>query len=149
MSTTSVTIRHNAEMAHRLPILPGKCQSLHGHSFWFEIEVEGPMDAFGVIVEYGRLKKVVREWIDENLDHGTVLGMEDPLVKALEEDPYHKKLFVFDGEQTSHLWPTVEALAHLLAETVQYIIDETAGLNGRVIRVKVDETHVNSATWYV
>lgn len=149
MAKTAVLIRHNFEMAHRLPVLPGKCMNLHGHGWWAEITVEGPMDSNGVIVEYGRLKKSVREWIDAYLDHGTALGIDDPLIKALDEDPYHSKTFVFgaDEDYPEFPWPTVEAIAHLLAETTQNLIDKTVGLSGLVTRVKVDETHVNSAIW--
>jgi 6-pyruvoyltetrahydropterin/6-carboxytetrahydropterin synthase len=33
MSGSSVTIRHSFEAGHRLAHIPGKCQSLHGHSW--------------------------------------------------------------------------------------------------------------------
>lgn len=149
MATTTVSIKHNAEMAHRLPVLPGKCQNLHGHSWQFEIEVEGEMDINGVIIEYGAFKKVVRDWIDRELDHGTALGQDDPLVAAFAADPYHKKTFVCSVEEWGFDWPTVEAMSHIVANATQGLIDTTVGLRGTVVSVKVQETGVNAATWRI
>lgn len=147
MATTSVMIKHNAEMAHRLPILPGKCQNLHGHSWLFEIEIEGPMDVNGVIIEYGAVKKIIRDWIDANLDHGTALGEDDPLINALQKDKYHSKTFVVNRFDYDFGWPTVEAMSHIMAIESQALIDGTAGLRGTVVRVRVQETAVNMAEW--
>jgi 6-pyruvoyltetrahydropterin/6-carboxytetrahydropterin synthase len=58
--THLVTIRHNFETAHRLPHLPGKCQSLHGHSWWAEVTVAASeLSRGGLVVEFGALKKEV------------------------------------------------------------------------------------------
>lgn len=153
--TVSIAIQHNAEMSHRLPILPGKCQNLHGHSWQFHITVLAPMDDNGVSVEYGTLKRVIRAWIDEYLDHGTALGLEDPLVKALQQDSYHKKTFIFGDPHslaTRDLkWPTVENMAILLSRVVRNLFTtsehRTAFPGCIVSEVTVQETAVNSATW--
>lgn len=146
--TTSVTVRHNFEAAHRLYALGGKCRNLHGHSWWAEITVEAEPVA-GIVVDFGRLKSIVREWIDQNLDHGTMIGHEDPLLPALREDG--TKLFVFGGLDAnppawSMAWPTVENVARLL----YLVIGDMLGAHGlgervRVTRVRVSETHVNAA----
>ena len=79
-----VSVAHTFEAAHRLPHLPGKCVSLHGHSWRVEVTVTAPRpDRNGIVVEFGAWKKALRSWIDQHLDHGTMLGADDPLIGAL------------------------------------------------------------------
>lgn len=135
-----VTVRHNFESGHRLPYLPGKCQSLHGHSWWAEVTVEAPALDAGLVVEFGPFKQQLRRWIDEHLDHGLMLGPEDPLVPVLA--PYGMKIHQVPG------WPTVENVAALLAQVAgDALFDLVHAPQARVTRVKVSETHVNAGTW--
>jgi 6-pyruvoyltetrahydropterin/6-carboxytetrahydropterin synthase len=139
--SSSVTVSHNFETAHRLPHLPGKCVSLHGHSWWVEVTVAAPqLDDDGMVVEFGRFKAALREWIDRNLDHGVMLGPHDPLVEPLRAESC--KVYLTPS------WPTVEAVAaHLaaVADELLYGIDHATG--ARVSGVEVYETHVNRAGW--
>ena len=138
--THLVTVRHNFETAHRLPHLEGKCQSLHGHSWWAEVTVSGPELAAGVLVEFGPFKKGLRAWIDRNLDHGTMLGPDDPLLPVLRA--HDCKVYVVGG------WPTVENVAGLIAVQSQRILGDLVRAPGcAVARVAVRETHVNEAAW--
>jgi 6-pyruvoyltetrahydropterin/6-carboxytetrahydropterin synthase len=162
----AVTVRHSFETAHRLPALGGKCVSLHGHSWQVEWTVAGYPDDTGVLVEYGHLKRVLRGWVDTRLDHGTMLGVADPLAPLLEgqgckvfrfgvggEDPARTR----DAEDliSDHPWPTVESVAVLLARAGSLCLAEATGgyLDGsdlrrlRVSRVCVQETAVNAAEW--
>lgn len=144
----SITIRHNFEAGHRLPHLPGKCQSLHGHSFWAEVEIQGQCtDDDGILVEYAEAKRYLRKWVDDNWDHGLILGEEDPLVAILMP---HGKVYVLHG-----LWPTVETLALALGSTMEgWCHDRNRDPIGRqtkptihVRRCTITETSVNAATW--
>lgn len=136
-----VTVRHNFESGHRLPHLPGKCENLHGHSWWAEVTVEAPGDLGpgGFVVEFGPFKQQLRRWIDEHLDHGLMLGTDDELLPLLSR---YGKVHPVPG------WPTVENVAGLIAgvaeERLQGLVRATGA---RVTRVHVAETHVNAATW--
>lgn len=136
--TSLVTVRHNWETGHRLPHLPGKCQSLHGHSWWGEVTVAGEVDDNGVLVEFGAFKAQLREWIDLRWDHGLILGSADPLVPVLIN---HGKVYVMDA------WPTVENVASHLAGITMGVIIAMGGDPAMVVRVDVTETHVNRASW--
>jgi 6-pyruvoyl-tetrahydropterin synthase len=147
----AVSVRHNFETAHRLPILGGKCSNLHGHSWWADISIESPHLEDGVLVEFGCLKRRVRTWIDDNLDHGAMLGHQDLLVGAL--SAVGSKVFVF-GEHplTDGLdWPTVENVAELIARATMTLLADGDGCGShpaaQVAHVKVTETHVNAAHW--
>lgn len=136
-----VRVRHNFETAHRLMHLPGKCQNLHGHSWWADITVEAPALAAGMVVEFGPYKQKLRAWIDENLDHGAMLGSDDPLVPILEG--MKSKLYVFPQD-----WPTVENVAKLLSDVAEDILHELVRApDAKVSQVFVQETHVNGAGW--
>ncbi|MFE4329646.1 6-pyruvoyl tetrahydropterin synthase family protein [Streptomyces sp. NPDC056831] len=137
----AVTVRHNFETGHRLPHLPGKCQSLHGHSWWTDVTVEAPdLSHAGMVVEFGPFKKQLRRWIDEHLDHGLMLGPDDPLLPVLLQ--YGMKVHQVPG------WPTVENVAALLARVAgDALFDLVRAPGARVTHVRVSETHVNAATW--
>ncbi|MFE5027904.1 6-pyruvoyl tetrahydropterin synthase family protein [Streptomyces sp. NPDC056656] len=136
----AITVRHNFETAHRLPHLPGKCVSLHGHSWWAEITVAAPELTGGLVVEFGPFKHAVRTWIDEHLDHGVMLGADDPLLPILRS--HGCKTYAMPG------WPTVENTASLLATIAGTALDDLAHAPGAAVaRVHVQETHVNSALW--
>jgi 6-pyruvoyltetrahydropterin/6-carboxytetrahydropterin synthase len=137
----AVTVRHNFETGHRLPHLPGKCVSLHGHSWWVEATVEtDEMTDGGLVVEFGPFKKSLREWIDTHLDHGVMLGPIDPLLPVLRS--HSCKVYEVEG------WPTVENVAALLADVTSKALEGLVRAPGaRVTRVHVQETHVNAATW--
>jgi 6-pyruvoyltetrahydropterin/6-carboxytetrahydropterin synthase len=138
----SVTVKHNFETAHRLPELGGKCFNLHGHSWWVEITVAAPaLDEAGIVVEFGAFKRAVREWIDTHLDHGAMLGTDDPLRAVL--CSMGCKVFEFEDS-----WPTVEATAELLASIASGILTQVPHAKGaRVVSVDVRETAVNEASW--
>lgn len=166
-------VRHNFETAHRLPFLGGKCMNLHGHSWDVEVTFyahafKSGMNSNGISLEYGLLKKVVRSWIDDKLDHGCMLGVKDPLLPfLLEED---SKVFVFGDvnflhnmtEQESrssynvpapdrnypHLpWPTVEATARMISETIQELVNGVFNPILSITSVLVTETSTNAALW--
>jgi 6-pyruvoyltetrahydropterin/6-carboxytetrahydropterin synthase len=147
VSITTVAVRHNFETAHRLPQLGGKCTSLHGHSWWAEVTVAGVPDEAGVVLDFAALKAELREWIDQALDHATMLGAADPLVAPLLAEGCRVFLFGYEGDATRDLsWPTVENVAELLARVTDRILAGLAeGRWLRVERVRVTETHVNAA----
>jgi 6-pyruvoyltetrahydropterin/6-carboxytetrahydropterin synthase len=135
-----VTVKHNFETGHRLPHIAGKCQHLHGHSWWASVTVAGPELEAGILTEFGPFKRLLRDWIDSNLDHGMMLGPEDPLIPVLQG--HGCKIYVTPG------WPTVEATAVLIAEVADTLIHEVVRAPGaRVVQVDVQETHVNQASW--
>lgn len=137
----TVSVRHNFETAHRIPVLGGKCENLHGHSWWAEITVTAPeLSPAGTVVEFGAFKKLVRQWIDVHLDHGTILGAEDPLLPILDE--HGCKTYRIDG------WPTVERVAELLGNMAERGLSLAHPVPGAYVsRVHLSETHVNAATW--
>lgn len=146
MTSTTLSVRHNFETGHRLPFLPGKCESLHGHSWWVEVTIEAP-GHHHLLIEFGKFKKGLRDWVDLHLDHGLMLGDDDLLVGLLSE---HGKVYRFGSAPFTQdlAWPTVENVAALLARVADEVLRSTTRAPGcRVVEVQVSETHVNKAGW--
>src|SRR5947207_10961988 len=76
------------EAAHRLPTFPEghKCRRLHGHSFRFDVVVEGEVDpAKGYLIDYGDIKRVT-DPIVRQLDHyylNEIDGLQNPTSENL------------------------------------------------------------------
>ena len=62
-----VGVTEHFDSMHRLPGHP-KCGVPHGHTYRVDVEVEGPVDAGGMIIDFDLLKKSLRE-ILAPLDH--------------------------------------------------------------------------------
>ena len=71
------------EAAHALPTFPPdhKCRRLHGHSFRFDVVVEGNVDPVkGYLIDYGEIKRAA-EPIVKRLDHfylNEIEGLANP-----------------------------------------------------------------------
>jgi 6-pyruvoyltetrahydropterin/6-carboxytetrahydropterin synthase len=68
----SVVRRYRFEAAHMLPWHPGKCSRVHGHSYVLELEVRGPLDERGVVMDFAEVDAVVDGHVlegPEGLDH--------------------------------------------------------------------------------
>lgn len=76
------------EAAHSLPTFPEghKCRRLHGHSFRFDVVVEGEVDpAKGYLIDYGDIKKAC-DPIVKQLDHyylNDIDGLSNPTAEMI------------------------------------------------------------------
>lgn len=142
---SAVTVRVRWEGAHRLPELPGLCQHIHGHSWQAWVTVTGPMSTCGVVVDFSALKHAVQGWVDERLDHATMLGAGDNLLPVFRA--FDLRRFVFDEHEHTIglLWPTVENVAQLLYRVAADAVADLGDGVG-VVRVEVAETENNRAS---
>lgn len=122
----SVTKRIEFCYGHRLLDYDGICKHPHGHNAVAEIEVRtGGLDNREMVVDFSDIKRVVKGWIDRELDHKMILRHDDPLVKPLQA--LNEPIYLLDSN------PTVERIARL-------IFDKTRELGIPVVRVQVWET---------
>lgn len=142
------TISHAFDAAHRLPQLGGKCVNLHGHTWRVQITVGAQyLDNDGTIVEFSRFKKLMRAWIDTHLDHAAMLGADDPLTAPIRAEGC--RVYTFGGDFPEQPWPTVEAVAQLLAHHAHAWLRQAADrVDAAVLRVDVAETDTNTASWH-
>lgn len=86
--TAEIFVEFGFEAAHRLPNVPEghKCARLHGHSFRFEVHLEGEIGAeSGWVIDYAEVREAARGVRDE-LDHrylNEIAGLENPTSEVL------------------------------------------------------------------
>ena len=129
----SVTKRIEFCYGHRLLDYDGICQHPHGHNAVAEIEVgASELDSRNMVCDFADIKRIVKAWIDKELDHKMLLRHDDPLVKPLQQ--LGEPIFLLDSN------PTVERLARL-------IYDFTSEQGFPVVRVTVWETPTSFAEY--
>jgi len=94
---------------HRLLNYDGKCRNLHGHNGKLEILLGGHhLDSRGMLVDFTDIKRLLKTWIDDHLDHAMLLSVDDPLLPVLRG--HGQPVFVMEGN------PTAENIARLIYE---------------------------------
>ena len=118
---------------HRLLNYDGKCRHLHGHNGRVEVHIEGnKLDARGMVQDFSDIKKLVKNWIDETLDHRMLLHKDDPILPILKQ---RGELFYVMDEN-----PTAENIAKLIFNHAR-----AEGLP--VVEVQLWETPTSSASY--
>jgi len=118
---------------HRLLRYQGKCAHLHGHNGRLEVTVEArDLDSQSMVTDFSAIEKVVRSFVEQNLDHKLLLSKDDPLVEVLRARK--EPLYVMDDD------PTAEAIARHIFERVR-----SAGLP--VSEVRLFETLTSVASY--
>jgi 6-pyruvoyltetrahydropterin/6-carboxytetrahydropterin synthase len=105
----SVTKRIDFCYGHRLLEYDGVCRHLHGHNARVEIDIAADtLDALNMVVDFSDVKRLVKSWIDRELDHKMILRSDDPLVPVLQAQG--EPVVLIDSN------PTAERLARLIYE---------------------------------
>ena len=129
----SVTKRIEFCYGHRLMDYNGVCQHPHGHNAVVEIHIEAAtLDGRNMVADFGDIKRIVKGWIDQELDHKMILRKDDPLVAALQK--MGEPVYLLDSN------PTAERIAQL-------IYDKSREHGLPVSRVTVWETPTSWATY--
>ena len=133
MYTISKT--HRFEAAHRLVNgYQGNCAHLHGHSWVVTFECEGEnLDSYGMLRDFGSFKEI-RKWIDDNLDHATMLSANDHILLRFVQTNNQRATVFMDN-------PTSEHLAKVIFHKCKEI-----GMKD-IARVHIEETCTSKATY--
>ncbi len=118
---------------HRLLNYAGKCRHLHGHNGRAVIVLEGEqLDERGMVVDFAEIKRSLRTWIDEELDHRMILNENDPALPLLSK--LNEPLYVIPMN------PTAENIARI-------IFDYARSQEFPVAEVSIWETPNSFATY--
>lgn len=129
----SVTKRIEFCYGHRLLNYDGVCRHLHGHNAMVELDIAAEtLDALNMVVDFSEVKRLVKSWIDQELDHKMILRNDDPLVPVLQAQG--EPVVLIDSN------PTAERLARLIYEQARAM-----GFN--VTEVRFWETPSSCATY--
>jgi len=102
-----VTKRIEFCYGHRLLQYEGKCRHLHGHNGVVEVDLQAnALDERGMVADFTEVKRALKAWIDETLDHRMLLHKDDPLAPLLKRQG--EQFFLMDDN------PTAESIAKLI-----------------------------------
>jgi 6-pyruvoyltetrahydropterin/6-carboxytetrahydropterin synthase len=130
-----ITKEFNFEAAHRLlRNYTGKCRNNHGHSYQAKLVLEGEiLDEKDMLMDFSEAKRL-QTWIDDNLDHVTLLWEEDPLIVPLRE---HGNRVLETCKN-----PTAEHIAELILEEAKRLFESAAV---KIKYIEISETCTSAA----
>ena len=78
------------------------------------------VDGVGRVVDFGEIKRILGGWLDEHLDHATVLCIHDPLVHVLKSAEENRRLCLLQENPTAEVlsWYLLNVFSSLLLDGV-------------------------------
>jgi 6-pyruvoyltetrahydropterin/6-carboxytetrahydropterin synthase len=132
---------HDISCGHRVVGHENKCRLLHGHNYRIHFHIDGEkLDEVGRVIDFGVIKSILCEWLEENLDHKTLIWTEDPMLPALKEisaESIHEVPFN----------PTAENIAKYLVDVIGP--RELAETETRLVKVIIEETRKCSVAYEI
>jgi 6-pyruvoyltetrahydropterin/6-carboxytetrahydropterin synthase len=143
MPKVRVTKFYEFEMAHALWNYDGLCKNIHGHSYKLYVTVLGePIQndedqKNGMVIDFGDLKRIVKNEIVDVYDHALAIYKKAPHQKLLELNEMYERHLVFDFQ------PTCENMVVHIANVLKNLLPNGIELK----RVVLYETASSSAEW--
>lgn len=108
MEKIRVTKEFTFETGHALYGYDGKCRNVHGHSYKLSVTVIGtPIEdkdhvKLGMVIDFGDLKRIVKEEVVDPFDHATVFNAQSPHTELAQElQSRGHKVILADYQPTS------------------------------------------------
>ena len=145
MSKIRITKQFNFETAHALYGYDGKCKNLHGHSYKLSVTLIGePINdrdnvKYGMVLDFGDLKKIVKEEIVDVFDHATVFNKTTPhlaLGSELQNNGHH---VIFVDYQ-----PTTENMLLDFVDKIKNRLPSGVALHA----IRLQETESSFGEWF-
>ena len=145
MSVIRLTKEFSFEAAHALEGYDGRCREIHGHSYRLYITIKGEPESdpespkYGMVIDFGELKRIVNEQIIDRLDHSFMMRRtpEAEQVAADLSGRFHRVVL-------TDYQPTTENLLSDFAERLLGALPEDVEL----CKLKLHETATSFGEWY-
>ena len=145
MNTIRITKEFSFETGHALYGYDGKCRNVHGHSYKLSVTVIGkPIEEpgavkLGMVIDFGDLKKIVKQEVVDPFDHATVFNRNTPhLELAGELEIRGHKVILADYQ------PTSENMVIDFAQKISAKLPDHIKLHS----LKLRETETAYAEWF-
>lgn len=141
MAKVRITKEFRFEMAHLLWKYDGLCKNIHGHSYILYVTVLGdiidnPDDPkLGMVIDFGDLKRIVKEEIVDVLDHAIAVNDNSPHVHL---DQYTERIIRLPYQ------PTCENMVVDFADRIIMQLPQHLTL----FSIKLHETATSFAEWF-
>ncbi|WP_424492676.1 6-pyruvoyl trahydropterin synthase family protein [Salinimicrobium sp. GXAS 041] len=145
MSKVRITKQFSFETGHALYGYDGKCKNVHGHSYklWVTVIGEPVTDEtnvkLGMVIDFGDLKKMVKQEIVDVFDHATVFNKNTPHIELADELKSRGHDVILVDYQ-----PTSENMIQDFAEKIKNRLPAPIEL----FSLKLQETETSYAEWY-
>ena len=144
MAKIRLTKEFHYEMSHVLWNYEGLCSNIHGHSYTLFVTIVGePIKdknnpKLGMVIDFGDLKKIVKEVIIDMLDHAFVVSKDAPTDLLKQVPQMFHKMVVVDYQ------PTCENMIIDFASRIEKKLPKYV----RLFSLKLHETPTSFAEWY-
>ncbi len=144
MAKIRVTKIFDFETAHALHNYDGLCRNVHGHSYKLYVTVMGEPEKndnsskLGMVIDFGNLKKIVKEKIVDVFDHSLIISDKEDIKDLLKQNILFKRLHIFDFQ------PTAENMIIHFANIIIPLLPE--GI--KLVSLRLYETANSYAEWY-
>ena len=145
MDTIRITKEFSFETGHALYGYDGKCRNVHGHSYKLSVTVIGkPISdpgevKLGMVIDFGDLKKIVKEEVVDPFDHATVFNKNTPHIELAQElESRGHKVILADYQ------PTSENMVIDFANKISAKLPKNIKLHS----LKLRETQTAFAEWF-
>ncbi len=145
MSKIRITKQFSFETGHALYGYDGKCKNVHGHSYKLSVTVIGnPITdnshvKYGMVIDFGDLKKIVKSEIVDVFDHATVFNKNTPHIELAKELENRDHTVILVDYQ-----PTSENMVVDFAEKISSRLPAHISL----FSLKLQETETSFAEWF-
>ncbi len=112
-----------------------------GESWIMDVELEGELDEQGMVFDFSKVKKTIKSWVDDNLDHKLVVpGASGGYYRSTEEGMGSLTFRLDSGQRIKHVGPadSVAVLNRLSSITPDAV--------ARLIEVELKQTLPNNIT---
>ena len=144
MAKVRITKEFRFEASHALLNYDGLCKNIHGHSYILfvtvigEPNIEESSPKLGMLMDFGDLKRIVKQEIVDVLDHSIILNSKAPYQSFTNVKDMFDRFHLFDYQ------PTCENMVVDFAQKIIKKLPEGV----KIYSVKLYETATSNAEWY-
>jgi 6-pyruvoyltetrahydropterin/6-carboxytetrahydropterin synthase len=127
------TRRIEFDAGHRVIGHQHKCKYLHGHRYVLEITaMSSKLNKLGMVVDFGELKNIIKDWIDDNFDHNVILHQDDKILGDFIAKETGQNIYYLKSN------PTAENIAlHLKSDIIPKLFSKNSF---DIVKLKLFET---------
>ena len=121
------------DAAHRVIGHENKCKYLHGHRYTLLVSFASKdLDNLGRVIDFGVVKDKIKKWVDDNVDHTTILSKDDYELGRKISDYTGQKIYYLENN------PTAENIAIHFSNYVMPMLFKDFDIE--IVKIKLFET---------
>jgi 6-pyruvoyltetrahydropterin/6-carboxytetrahydropterin synthase len=144
MQKIRITKQFNFETAHALWNYDGKCKNIHGHTYKMFVTIIGEPNQnelspkFGMVMDFGDLKRIIKENIIDIYDHTVILNRNAQTEKFKNIEQMFDRFIITDYQ------PTCENMVIEFSEIIKSKLPNNLSLHN----LRLYETETSYAEWF-